>query len=89
MEASSVGLSWEEPRCDQTGGNLLHYVISVWDVEDVLLRTVESPDTDVVVDQLTPYVKYGFTVAYVNRIGTGPDSSRVETQTLQSSKIDR
>ena len=88
-ETSSTSLtySWSPPDCALRGGLLLHYSISLTDVEreEIILTTTIQTNTYIATG-LTPYRLYGLRVTYVASKGSGPQSDRLDGRTNQDGK---
>ena len=86
MSSIAITVQWEMVPCIEQNGDTTGYTVRVLEsgkmerVEDVVGDDV----TQVTISELTPSTTYSIQVAAVNSIDTGPYSSLITTDTLNS-----
>ena len=81
VEPQGFNISWMPPADDDRNGIITYYTISITDIENNIIITLNQTDTQSTVSSLTPFTRYEVKVAAHTSVGRGPFSA---IQTLQT-----
>ena len=77
----SIVLRWDPPLPEDRNGPITNYIVNVTVVETREMFEINTTSTTFLLDGLTPYTTYRFTIAASTEVGLGPFSETLTVQT--------